>query len=198
MDQSPPDHITAHGSEPAPISLDWHTLTPSLLRAARRRLSRRLLCYTTPEDVVQEAIVGILACARYRKLPAPAQVAVLRCSVKHMPCQVHRSVNRQRRCISREVGSSAYPVEELMDPKPATDELAAHAEMRAMLTVSIRALRPADARILGMRLDGHSLPEIGRALGLQAEAARKRATRAMDRLRTSLVPLRSGWGPQGR
>lgn len=185
---------SADDFKPPTKSIDWHAAVPSLVRAARRQMSPELLRYTTAEDVVQEAIVGVLASPRCRALPGQAMLAVIRRSLRRMSCQVHRSLHRQRRCARRELDGEAYPAATLaVDFGPLPEAQAEHAEVLAILRAGIRALPVADAEVLELLLEGLAPAELGTALGMRADSARKRSSRALDRLRGRLSIRACAW-----
>jgi RNA polymerase sigma-70 factor (ECF subfamily) len=122
------------------------------------------------DDLLQEAMVRVLRTRRLHELEYPA--AYLRTSIVNLASNQRRRAGARRTALSRWAAShrgedhDAYP-----------SDLA-----------ELMALEPGSRAVLYLaEVEGYPFEEIGTLIGCSAAAARKRASRARQRLRTTLI-----------
>lgn len=173
---------------------------PRLRQMVAIHLDRRVSARVDPSDVVQEALAEA-----YQRLPQFAHDRTvsfypwLRKLAWQRLVKLHRDhVTRAKRSVLREV-NVALPLPEdsvmqLANQLAATGtEPGQHLvkqEMRERVRTALKQLRPADRSLLAMRyLEHMSLKEISEATETTLSAARKRHTRAIQRLQRLLSDL---------
>ncbi len=149
---------------------------PLVLSAARRRL----LTPDLAEDVAQQ-VFTLLA----RKASSLGPRVVITGWLYQATCHIASELNRNegRRQI-REHESMA-----ITETTPVPPEAEVHwRQIRPVLDDALQKLSEADRNALLLRFfEGRSLEETGQTLGVTAETAQKRVSRALDRLRRALV-----------
>jgi DNA-directed RNA polymerase specialized sigma24 family protein len=136
-----------------------------LIGLAQRRLSDKLAARVDPEDVVQSVYGSFFAGAKNGRFVLqrsgdlwPLLVAItlhkVRRQARHHTAQ-KRSINREEPHGSQDhwLGMPA----ELLAQEPSPDEAVALTEM---LEAILRSLKPVHRRMVELRLQGHTIPEI--------------------------------------
>ncbi len=149
---------------------------PLVLSAARRRL-------TVPdaaEDVAQQ-VFTLLAQKASSLAPNVVLAGWLYHTTCHLASEHNRSEGRRR---FREQNSMA-----MTDATHLPAEVEDHwRQLRPVLDDAMQQLSDPDRDAVLLRFfEGRSLDEVGRSLGVTADAAQKRVSRALDRLRETLV-----------
>lgn len=149
---------------------------PLVLSAARRRL-------TVPdaaEDVAQQ-VFTLLAQKASSLAPNVVLAGWLYHTTCHLASEHNRSEGRRR---LREQTSMA-----MTDATHLPAEVEDHwRQLRPVLDDAMQQLSEPDRDAVLLRFfEGRSLDEVGRSLGVTADAAQKRVSRALDRLRETLV-----------
>lgn len=149
---------------------------PLVLSAARRRL-------TVPdaaEDVAQQ-VFTLLAQKASSLAPNVVLAGWLYHTTCHLASEHNRSEGRRRH---REHNSMA-----MTDATHLPAEVEDHwRQLRPVLDDAMQQLSDPDRDAVLLRFfEGRSLDEVGRSLGVTADAAQKRVSRALDRLRETLV-----------
>lgn len=163
-------------------------LRPRCLR--RRLIPPQLAAKVAPSDLVQETL---LAAARqfdkFRGVTVAEFWAWVCRILAHRAQTARRDAARQRRDAGREVTlDRAGSVPDRRRPGPAA-ELEAR-EAGAIRDRALAALSAGDRQILAMRWDGSlRFDDIARILGVTAEAARARHTRAFKNLKDRVADL---------
>jgi RNA polymerase sigma-70 factor (ECF subfamily) len=170
---------------------------PRLRRMVALRMDRRLAARVDPSDVVQEALAeadrrldGYL-----REPPLPFYPWLRRLAWDRLAEQHRRHLRATRRSVLREEveprglpGSSALELaDRLLDSGLGPSTLARQQERRLRVRAALEALPGADREVLVLRyLEELSAAEVGAVLGVSEAAAKKRALRALQRLRDAL------------
>ncbi len=177
----------------------------ALLQRHRQRLKRmialrldcRLAARLDPSDLVQEALAEadrrLDDYARRRPLPFYPwlrQLAWDRLADAH-----RRHVQARRRSVTREDaepvglpgGSALQLADRLLASGVCPSEALRQEELRARVRTALEALAEADREVLVLRyLEQLSAQEVGAVLGVSESAAKKRALRALQKLRALL------------
>lgn len=128
-------------------------------------------------DVVQDAM--LCAARRIPPLPTEAALGAWLCRVVHRAA-LDRLRAERRRCARER---AARPPNQVA---PARDTLDTEI---AWLRARLRELPPDDRRMLGARFaHGHTLAQVGAALGLSGDAAHGRIRRVLNRLARQVRP----------
>ena len=115
-----------------------------------------------------------------------AYLAFLKQRVRWKASNRRRDLNAKRRSEDRRVSESVEELDPLQSgPSPATR--VALDEESEDLVRAVLALSPRDRTVVRMYLRGEPAREIGKALGLREDAARKAVQRALAHLRTELA-----------
>jgi RNA polymerase sigma-70 factor (ECF subfamily) len=136
-----------------------------LVELARQRLNQRLLQKIDPEDVVQSVFGTVFLRLRAGQFEVggwDSLWGLLTCVTVHKCCKWIDYFGAQGRDPAREVrldgdDSGAGTGRELFDRKPTPDEAAALADL---VEQSLHGLKPQEQEIVGLRLQGESVPEI--------------------------------------
>jgi RNA polymerase sigma-70 factor (ECF subfamily) len=156
-------------------------------RAPFRELYPRLRRYAAvvapaevdPDDLVQEALTNLLARGGFDLVDHPE--AYLRRSIVNMASNGRRRLGRRRRAVERLSSSiESYVVADYPS------------ELAALLS-----LDPLDRAVLFLAdVEGRSFDEVASLVGIRAETARGRASRARRQLRTQLQADEENHGNQ--
>jgi RNA polymerase sigma-70 factor (ECF subfamily) len=168
-----------------------------LLRLVAQRLDRRLAARLDPSDVVQEALAEadrrLDDYLRDRPLPFYPWLRQLACD--RLADAHRRHVRAGSRTVTREDagplglpdGSALRLADRLLASGACPSEAARREELRQRVRAALEALAEADREVLALRyLEQLAAREVGAALGLSEAAAKKRALRALQRLRALL------------
>lgn len=164
------------GASPEAFAETVRRHLPLVLSAARRQL-------TVPdaaEDVAQQ-VFALLA----QKMSSLAPNVVLAGWLYHTTCHLASEHNRSEgRRRHREQNAMA-----MTDSPHLPAEVEDHwRQLRPVLDDAMTKLSEPDRDAVLLRyFEGRSLDEVGRSLGVTADAAQKRVSRALDRLRETLV-----------
>ena len=97
---------------------------------------------------------------------------------------------RQARREERGVDPAADLAEVVASGGPSPERLARSAEIRRRVEASMASLTPQERAAFALRhWEGRSIDDIGRALGVQASAAKHAVFRAVKKVRAALAPL---------
>jgi RNA polymerase sigma-70 factor, ECF subfamily len=197
------------GSDTAQLLRQWHggdrqalevllaQDLPWIERRVRRRLGPLLHAKAETADFVQEAVLEVLRYTprfvitdrgRFRALLARIVENVLR--------DQHDRFTAYRRALHRE---RPLPADSqlVLDPPvrgaPSPSQAAQREEWEAWIRLALELSAPEDRLIILLRQwDGVSFEEIGRGLGIAADAARMRYNRALARLAHQVCLLKGG------
>jgi RNA polymerase sigma-70 factor, ECF subfamily len=170
----------AQGGDHSAARILLERALPGVRRWSHGRLPRYSRGAADTEDVVQDAVVGVLKrLKRFNHRTVGALQAYLRKSV----------VNRIRDLIRR---SNTHPNEPLDDlPVPADEPSALEGailrEQIDLFYAGLRQLRPADRQIVIWKIElGYSVDDIARRLGKSKPAAAMAISRALARLKKAM------------
>lgn len=152
---------------------------PSVRRWSRGRIPRYSRGTADTEDVVQDAVVGVLKrLKRFNHRTVGALQAYLRKSV----------VNRIRDLIRRSNTHPNEPLDDLPGDEPSALEAAILRERLDLFHEALQQLRPADREVVIWRIElGYSVDEIARRLGKSKAAAAMAVSRAIARLKKTMA-----------
>ena len=107
------------------------------------------------------------------------------CSLDYMRARQRHTDNRE--APDPETGD---PIDVTPSLDPAPDRLAMSRQVRDRVAAEMAKLSPVERAAFTMRhYDGHSIEEIGKALGLRTSATKNSIFRAVQKLRAALAPL---------
>jgi RNA polymerase sigma-70 factor (ECF subfamily) len=174
---------------------------PRLRRMVALRMDRRLAARLDPSDVVQE----VLAAADRRldayleERPLPFYPWLRQLAWDRLVHEHRRHVRAGRRSITREEdeslglpgGSVLRLADRLLASGVCPSEAARQQELRERVRAALDELPEADREVLVLRyLEQLTAQEVGAVLGVSEAAAKKRALRALQRLRAFLEDVR--------
>jgi RNA polymerase sigma-70 factor (ECF subfamily) len=179
---------------------------PRLRRLIALRMDPRLAARLDPSDVVQESLAEAdRRLGRYlRERPLPFYPWLRQIALERLVGQHRRHVRAGKRSVLRE------EAEPLRLPNESADELAERLlaggdspsagllreELRGRVRVALEALPGPDREVLLLRyLEQMTAGEVAAVLGITEAAAKKRALRALRRLRGALGDETSGGEP---
>jgi RNA polymerase sigma-70 factor (ECF subfamily) len=176
-----------------------------LRRMIALRLDPRLAARVDPSDVVQEALAEAdRRLDRYiRERPLPFYPWLRQLAWDRLADQHRRHVRAGRRSVAREEGrfgglsdsSAAELADQLLARGDSPSEAMRRDELRGRVRAALEALAEADREVLVLRyLERLSAREVGAVLGVGEAAAKKRALRALQRLRELLRGHTPGGG----
>jgi RNA polymerase sigma-70 factor (ECF subfamily) len=144
------------------------------------------------EEVVQETFLRA-----YKRLPAFEERASFKTWLYRIAinCSLDLVRSRQRADDRREVEDAEghHPLEAVAAENPGPDRLLLSGELRARVETALSKLGPLERAAFVMRhLEGQSIEEIGRALGLRTSATKNNIFRAVQKLRRALESARGG------
>lgn len=156
-------------------------VTPALTRAAGRILAR---CAVRAEaaDLVQETLASLLELDG-AALKAYSGRASLDTYLAAIAAHRARRMAGERRLL---------PLDEGVSQAPAPDAALLAGERQALIREAIAQLPPRDGLAIRLHLDGASLAETGRVLGVTASHAGVLLSRARERLRPLLQKIGEG------
>jgi RNA polymerase sigma-70 factor (ECF subfamily) len=166
-----------------------------LRRMVAARLDPRLATRVDPSDVVQEVLAEAdRRLDDYLRRRPIAFYPWLRQMVWEKLVEEHRRhVRAARRTVTREAeiglpdGSVHQLAERLLDPGTGPSAALQRREVAERVRAALQALPDADREVLVLRyVERLSAQEVGEVLGLSEAAAKKRALRALRRLRDAL------------
>jgi RNA polymerase sigma-70 factor (ECF subfamily) len=173
---------------------------PRLRRMVAVHLDRRLSSRVDPSDVVQEALAEA-----FQRLPEYSQARTIsfypwlrRIAWQRLVKLRRAHLTAARRTVRREEDvdmplpdeSVAQLAEQLAGSGTEPGQRLVQQEIRERVRTAIDELRPPDRELLVMRyLEHMSLKEISEAIDITMSAARKRHTRALERLEHLLRDL---------
>jgi RNA polymerase sigma-70 factor, ECF subfamily len=167
------------------------------------RLDPRLAARVDPSDVVQD----VLAAADrrlddyVRRKPLPFYPWLRQLACERLADQYRRHVRAGRRSVTREEQSPwALPdasaleiMDKLLGPDESPSAAARRDETRDQVRKALEAMPAQEREVLILRyLEQLSARDVGAVLGISEEAAKKRALRALRRLRELLKGLAPG------
>ncbi len=168
-----------------------------LHRLVSLRLDPRLAGRIDPSDVVQEVLAE--ASARLddylRRPPLPFYPWLRQIAVDRLIEQHRRHVQAGQRSIGREVAeqSAAELAEQLVGHEDTPSAAARRKETQERVRAALAALSEQEREVVVLRyLEQLSSREVAAVLGISEAAAKKRALRALQRLRESLQGEESG------
>jgi RNA polymerase sigma-70 factor (ECF subfamily) len=181
-----------------------------LLQRHRRRLRKlialrldpRLAARIDPSDIVQEALAEAdRRLDRYlAERPLPFYPWLRQIGLDRLADQRRRHVGAARRSIRREAEHAGLPdasaaelADRLLDQGESPSAGLLREELQARVRAALAALPELDREVLVLRyLEQLSAREVGAVLGVSEAAAKKRALRALQRLRALLQDLAAG------
>ena len=174
-----------------------------LWRMIALRLDPRLAARVDPSDVVQDVLAEAdRRLDRYvRKRPLPFYPWLRQLAVDRLADQHRRHLGAGRRSVAREEneawGLPDASAEELMDrllaPGDSPSAAVRKDETRDRVRAALEAMAEQEREVLILRyLEQLSAREVGAVLGITEAAAKKRALRALLRLRELLKDLAPG------
>jgi RNA polymerase sigma-70 factor (ECF subfamily) len=174
---------------------DNHALTslieeyePKIRVVARAMLGTALQPYLDSADLVQSVHKSLLRGLRGDKFVLSRPEDLLHLTMTLVRRKVARHWRRVRRQQARGGMDSDVGLAEVLAQLTAPHEDPARAaEFNDQLRALCRHLTSDERRLLEMRLDGHTFPEISRVLGLHPIALRVRMTRLRQRLEANGV-----------
>ncbi len=176
-----------------------------LRRMIAVRLDPRLAARVDPSDVVQDTLAE--ADRRLndylREQPLPFYPWLRQLAGERLGAEYRRHVRAARRSVGREAAPVELPegsvlalADRLLDHGTGPSEAARREERRERVRRALAELPPPDCEVLVLRyLEELSARDVGEALGVSEEAAKKRALRALRRLQELLAPRGPGGGP---
>ena len=159
---------------------------PKVRVVARVLLGRALRPHLDSVDLVQSVHRSLMIALRTRDydLSGPEQIVALAITMARRKAARHwRRVQRQQR-LSGAAGDSSHLPQLLASLSDSRDP-AAEAQFNDQLERLCENLDAVERRMLEMRLQGYTSPEVARELGIHAVAVRVRWTRLRKRLQTS-------------
>jgi RNA polymerase sigma-70 factor (ECF subfamily) len=181
---------TREGNREAQARL-LETVRPYLVQLAHGQLDSDLRPKMAASDVVQEVLLEAWEdLPEFRGTSRAEVVAWLQVLLKHQSVDATRRYRgAEKRSVDRELNFET--VERAQGKLPAVDpspsrQIMAH-ERQELVEQALRRLAADDERILRLRSQTElTFAEVGRILEISEEAARKRWTRATDRLASEL------------
>jgi RNA polymerase sigma-70 factor, ECF subfamily len=174
-----------------------------LLRMIALRLDPRLAARVDPSDVVQDVLAEAdRRLDRYvRKRPLPFYPWLRQLAVDRLADQHRRHVRAGRRSVAREEQepwslpdeSAMQLMDRLLAPGDSPSAAVRKDEVRDRVRAALEAMAEQEREVLILRyLEQLSAREVGAVLGIGEAAAKKRALRALLRLRELLKDLAPG------
>ncbi len=174
-----------------------------LWRMIALRLDPRLAARVDPSDVVQDVLAEAdRRLDRYvRKRPLPFYPWLRQLAVDRLADQHRRHLRAGRRSVAREEqepwslpdASAAELMDRLLAPGDSPSAAVRKDEVRDRVRAALEAMAEQEREVLILRyLEQLSAREVGAVLGITEAAAKKRALRALLRLRELLKDLAPG------
>lgn len=170
--------------------LDW------IRQRVHYQLGQRLRRAGDTEDFVQETAIAVLRDGPRFVLSSRRQFRGL---LAKIITNVLRGQSRRLHALKRETGrEEELPGDSVLDldaPQQAgtrPDEAAAHAEEKEWLRLGLMLLEADDQAVTDLHWNGLTDGEIGNQLGVSANTARMRRTRAIGRLTKIVRKLKNG------
>ena len=159
---------------------------PKVRVVARVLLGRALRPHLDSVDLVQSVHRSLMIALRTRDydLSSPEQLVALAITmVRRKAARQWRHVQQQQRLsgVAGDSGNLPQLLASLSDSRDPAEE----AQFNDQLERLCENLNPAEQRMLEMRLQGYTSPEVARELGMHAVAVRVRWTRLRQRLQTN-------------
>lgn len=165
------------------LDIVWQKFGDQFRRRARTRLRQYgLTGQTESMDICNDVMVDLARRVDTRGLDADDVLAYIMRAIDNQVLDTFRTLARHCRDFRR---NESTPIEEMRVPQQATTP--SQVVLRREVVARIRAmLGERDSVAIDMMLENRDWNEIGQALGLQADAARMRVRRALDRVRKDL------------
>lgn len=149
------------------------------------------------QDLVQDVLVDVLQDGpRFKLEDEEAFRKVLARIVENTICDKHRYLRREARDVRRERAQATDTILNLDPPDRSVtrpSQAADSNEREAWVRLALEFLDPLDRQAIWLReFEEKSFREVGEALGVSEEAARKRFTRALPQLAQRVAELRDG------
>ena len=188
MFQQRPDSETFINNlrEPGGLAIEFVRLIPFLQRRIQFTLDRRLAPRLSPDDIVQETF--LIAQRRLDEFlqtsPMPFNNWVALLAKQETVTAQRRHLASKKRSVLLEQHLKHDALFCLPDLQSPTDVFAEYNDRRELLSTLLARLSPIDRRVLVLRdLEQHSNSDVAVRLGITRLAARKRYSRALQRLR---------------
>ncbi len=178
------DSAAAAAASSSPgLDVVWQKFGAQFRRRARTRLRQYgLTGQTESMDICNDVMVDLARRADKQALAADDVLAYIMRAIDNQVLDTFRTLARHCRDFRR---NEATPIEEMRMPQQATTP--SQVVLRREVVARIRTmLGPRDSVAIDMMLENRDWNEIGQALGLQADAARMRVRRALEKVRREL------------
>lgn len=165
------------------LDVVWQKFGDQFRRRARTRLRQYgLTGQTESMDICNDVMVDLARRVDTNSLAADDVLAYIMRAIDNQVLDTFRTLARHCRDFRR---NETTPIEDMRVPQQATTPSQLY--LRREVVARIRTmLGPRDSVAVDMMLENRDWNEIGQALGLQADAARMRVRRALDKVRRDL------------
>lgn len=182
---------TRHMKLQRPTEAEFKVIYDRHFDAVARYCLRRL-----PEHMAQDAVSEVFLTAWRRLASMPTDDGSLPWLYGVARNVVRNASRSQRRSLRLSAKSKAQP----HYPEPSPELQIVRNEQDAEIVAALESLKPDDQEVLRLRAyEGLSVKQISVALGCSEEAAKKRVSRALNRLRKAAAidrPVPSGMNPR--
>lgn len=183
MKSEPDKCLAADTAQPPSLDVMWQRFGTQFRRRARTRLRQYgLTGQTESMDICNDVMVDLARRSDTQTLDADDVLAYIMRAIDNQVLDTFRTLARHCRDFRR---NESTPIEDMRVANHATSP--SQIALRREVVTRIRTmLGPRDAVAIDLMLENRDWNEIGQALGLQADAARMRVRRALDRVRRDL------------
>lgn len=188
MPEQPPNFVllltAARGGDQAALAELTQLYEPQLRVVARTRLGPALRPYLDSVDLVQSVHRSLLIGLRGNRfdISTPHNLIALAMTIVQRKVARHwRHLQRQRRLESGVLTGDL--AQNLSSLSGCSEDPAKAAEFNDQVRHICNALDAGERRVLEMRLEGHSIAEVARSMGLDPHLLRVRLGRLRQRLR---------------